>query len=285
MLAETPTPRPTPPTAPKSTSKAVKEEMSELNASLGTLVKERSMSIEIKLASLAATAKRVQATLETEEATKTALLLPFLMALDYNVFDPTEVVPEYQADIGIKSHERVDYALLRDGEPIILIEAKQVDVALDDKRHLTQLFRYWNATTAKVGILTNGIEYRFFGDTDHDNLMDDKPFLSVDITKLSPRDVASLSAFSKHNYTLEDTARLSEELYYQDAIRKVLASACKNPQKPFVRWIMQRTYDGLKTANKVEWFAVQVKQALKGFCVANHQPAPQPRAASYVTEL
>ena len=233
------------------------------------------MSIEIKLASLAETAKRVTQTLETEEATKTALILPFLMALDYNVFDPTEVVPEYQADVGVKSHERVDYALLRDGQPTILIEAKQVDVKLDDERHLTQLFRYWNATPAKVGILTNGIEYRFFGDTDQDNLMDAKPFFTVNITRMTPRDVASVSAFSKYNYNLEDTAKLSEELYYQDAIRKVMIGAFKDPQTPFVRWIMTRTYEGVKTASKIAWFKDQVRIALKDFCVANHQTGYQ----------
>ena len=229
------------------------------------------MSIEIKLASLAETAKRVTQTLQTEEATKTALILPFLMALDYNVFDPTEVVPEYQADVGIKSHERVDYALLRDGQPIILIEAKQVDAQLDDERHLTQLFRYWNATPAKVGILTNGIEYRFYGDTDQDNLMDSTPFLTINITRMSPRDVASVSAFSKYNYNLEDTAKLSEELFYQDAIRKVMIEVCKDPKTPFVRWMMSRTYDGVRTAAKIEWFKEQIKIALKDFGFTNHQ--------------
>ncbi len=184
---------------------------------------------------------------------------------------PTEVVPEYQADVGVKSHERVDYALLREGHPIILIEAKQVDVKLDDKKHLTQLFRYWNATPAKVGILTNGIEYRFYGDTDQDNLMDESPFLTINITKMSPRDVASVSAFSKYNYNLEDTAKLSEELFYQDAIRKVMIEVCKEPKTPFVRWMMSRTYDGMRTAAKIEWFKDQIKIALKDFGFATHQ--------------
>ena len=87
-------------------------------------------------------------------------------------------VPEFRADVGVKPQERVDYALIRDGQPIILIEAKQANVPLSDRQHLTQLFRYWNATPVKIGILTNGIEYRFYGDTDNDNLMDAKPFLS-----------------------------------------------------------------------------------------------------------
>ena len=228
------------------------------------------MSIELKLASLAETAKRVRHSLESEEATKTALVLPFLMALDYNVFDPTEVVPEFRADVGVKPQERVDYALIRDGQPIILIEAKQANTPLSDRQHLTQLFRYWNATPVKIGILTNGIEYRFYGDTDNDNLMDSNPFLSIDITKMSPRDVASVSAFSKYNYNLEDTAKLSEELYYQTAIRKVMVVACKDPQTPFVRWIMTRTFEGRKNSNRIEWFKDQVRIALKDFCIASH---------------
>ena len=230
------------------------------------------MSIELKLASLAETAKRVRHTLESEEATKTALILPFLMALEYSVFDPTEVVPEYRADLkGVKHQERVDYAILRKGEPIILIEAKQASASLGDKNQIRQLYRYWNETPAKVGILTNGIEYRFYGDTDQDNKMDETPFLIVDITKLSERDVASVSAFSKYNYDLEDTAKLSEELYYQNAIRKVMIEACKDPQTPFARWMMTRTYEGLKTASKIEWFKDQIRIALNDFCVANHQ--------------
>ncbi len=36
---------------------------------------------------------------QTEEATKTAFVLPFINALGYNVFDPTEVIPEYTADV------------------------------------------------------------------------------------------------------------------------------------------------------------------------------------------
>jgi hypothetical protein len=229
------------------------------------------MSIELKLASLAETAKRVRHSLESEEATKTALVLPFLMALDYSVFDPTEVVPEYRADVkGVKHQERVDYAILRKGEPIILIEAKQANASLGNKNQITQLYRYWNETSAKVGILTNGIDYRFYGDADHDNKMDFTPFLTVDITNMSERDVSSVSAFSKYNYDLEDTAKLSEELYYQTAIRKVLVGAFKDPQTPFVRWIMTRTYEGVKTASKIQWFKEQVKVALQDFCMVNH---------------
>ncbi|TXL05526.1 restriction endonuclease, partial [Methylococcaceae bacterium CS2] len=69
---------------------------------------------------------QVGSTLETEEATKNALIMPFLHSvLGYDVFDPTEVVPEFNADTSTKKGEKVDYALLKDGEVQILIECKK----------------------------------------------------------------------------------------------------------------------------------------------------------------
>ena len=44
--------------------------------------------------------------IKTEEATKNAFVMPFLNALGYNVFDATEVVPEFTADVGTKKGEK-----------------------------------------------------------------------------------------------------------------------------------------------------------------------------------
>ena len=98
-------------------------------------------------------------TLQTEEATKMALILPFFQLLGYDVFNTSEICPEYTADIGIKKGEKVDYAILVAGEPVILVEAKAANKKLDN--HKSQLFRYFVSTPAKFAILTNGIEYRF----------------------------------------------------------------------------------------------------------------------------
>ena len=62
--------------------------------------------------------------IQTEEATKTSFIMPFFQLLGYDVFNPLEFVPEYTADVGIKKGEKVDYAILNDGEPVILVEAK-----------------------------------------------------------------------------------------------------------------------------------------------------------------
>nr|DAW55151.1 MAG TPA: hypothetical protein [Caudoviricetes sp.] len=51
--------------------------------------------------------------IETEEATKTAFILPFISTvLGYDIFNPQEVIPEYTADVGVKRGEKVDYAVM-----------------------------------------------------------------------------------------------------------------------------------------------------------------------------
>jgi len=114
----------------------------------------------------------LSANIKTEEATKNALVMPLLNILGYNVSDPTEVVPEFTTDYGTKKGEKVDYAIFREGKPVILIECKSIDVDLDTV-HASQLFRYFTVSEAKIGILTNGIVYRFFTDIDAPNKMDE----------------------------------------------------------------------------------------------------------------
>ncbi len=118
--------------------------------------------------------------LQTEEATKHALVMPFISALGYNVFDPTEVIPEFTADVGTKKGEKVDYVIMREGKPVILIEAKTATCNLDTA-HCSQLYRYFSVTDARFGVLTNGIHYRFFSDLESPNKMDARPFLEVDM--------------------------------------------------------------------------------------------------------
>ncbi len=118
----------------------------------------------------------------TEEAAKTALVLPFIQVLGYDIFDPSEVEPEHTCDVGIKKGEKIDYAIKQDGQPILLIECKHSSENLDKCGN--QLFRYYGTSKAKFAVLTDGVRYRFFSDLDADNVMDNTPFLEVDITNL-----------------------------------------------------------------------------------------------------
>ncbi len=138
------------------------------------------MDLIDRLRDLASRLEKIVAQLQTEEATKNALVMPFINALGYNVFDPLEVVPEFTADVGTKKGEKVDYAIMQDGKPIILMEVKAANCNLDNA-HCSQLYRYFSVTDARFSVLTNGIHYRFFSDLESPNKMDARPFLEVDM--------------------------------------------------------------------------------------------------------
>jgi hypothetical protein len=95
--------------------------------------------------------------------------MPFIQALGYDVFNPLEVMPEYTCDIGTKKGEKVDYAIMKEGKPIILIECKHWAQNMD--LHDNQLIRYFHVGNAKFGLLTNGIIYRFYTDLEEKNNM------------------------------------------------------------------------------------------------------------------
>ena len=89
------------------------------------------MDLESRIAELTKTVREHREVLLTEEAAKTALVMPFLQALGYNVFNPSEVVPEYTCDVGIKKGEKVDYAICDGGKVRMLIECKPANSELN----------------------------------------------------------------------------------------------------------------------------------------------------------
>lgn len=154
------------------------------------------MGIEENIRELSASAPQRRRYLRTEEATKNSLVMPFISALGYDIHDPLEVIPEFTADAGVKQHEKVDYAIVKDRKPIILVECKSAGVSLG-KGHLSQLLRYYAVTDARFGILTNGVEYRFYTDLRKRNVMDEAPFLVVDLRELDDDEVVEISYFAK----------------------------------------------------------------------------------------
>ena len=137
-------------------------------------------------------------TVSTEEATKMSLVVPLFQLLGYDVFNPSEFCPEYIADVGIKKGEKVDYAILENGQPIILVECKSCSEQLD--KHSSQLFRYFGTSPAKFGILTNGVIYRFYTDLEESNKMDLVPFLELNMLQLKDTSINELKKFCKDNF-------------------------------------------------------------------------------------
>lgn len=172
--------------------------------------------------------------IQTEEATKNAMIMPFIQILGYNVFDPMEVTPELIADVGTKKGEKVDYAILREGKPIILFECKKAGGDLNIN-HAGQLFRYFHVTEARFGVLTNGLTYRFFTDLEQPNKMDEKPFFEFNILDFKDRDVEELKKFAKAAFDLDTILTTANDLKYTRAIQTRLAEWMINPAEDFVR--------------------------------------------------
>ena len=136
------------------------------------------MSIDQAVQSLAAKVRELKPIIETEEATKTAFIIPFISTvLGYDVTDPREVIPEYTADVGVKKGEKVDFAIKSGDDFRFLIECKKIGepLRLD---HANQLVRYFNVTDTEFAILTNGEVYEFYAQLDAANRMDEKPFMT-----------------------------------------------------------------------------------------------------------
>jgi len=199
----------------------------------------------------------------TEEATKMSLIVPFFQLLGYDVFNPDEFMPEYVADVGIKKGEKVDYAILFEGKPVILIECKWCGSNLD--QHSSQLFRYFGTSTAKFGILTNGIVYRFYTDLDESNKMDLTPFLEINMLDIKESYVNELKKFSKQNFDVDNIFNTASELKYSKLIKEYVKLQLDNPDDNFVKFIISSVYDGVKTQNVIDKFKPIVKKSFNGF--------------------
>lgn len=206
---------------------------------------------------------KMKDTINTEEATKMSLVVPLFQLLGYDVFNPLEFCPEYIADVGIKKGEKVDYAILEDGKPNILIECKSCSEPLD--KHSSQLFRYFGTTPAKFGILTNGIIYRFYTDLEESNKMDLVPFLEVDMLNLKDSTINEFKKFCKENFDKEKIFSTAEELKYSSLIKGLLASEFETPSEDFVRFVLYHIYDGQKNQRVIEKFSPVVKKAFSSF--------------------
>lgn len=218
------------------------------------------MDFKDQLKQLSARVEKIKDNILTEEATKNAFIMPFIQALGYDVFDPTEVVPELDCDLVKKKGEKIDYAIQKDGETIMLFECKhwQQDLNL----HETQLQRYFTSSKARFGVLTNGIEYRFYSDLNKPNLMDTTPFLVVNMAKLKEDQITALRQFHKSYFNLEDILSSASELKYMSELKAVIRDEFQSPSDDMVRLLAKRVFEGMVTQKVIEQFREIVKRSL-----------------------
>lgn len=195
----------------------------------------------------------------TEEATKNAFIMPFIRILGYDVFNPLEVVPEYTSDIGIKQGEKIDYAILKNNQPIILIECKKIGAELNIDNE-SQLFRYFHTSPAKFAILTNGQTYKFYTDLEEPNKMDRVPFLSFNIVKIKDQHINELKKFHKDSFDCDNIITSASDLKYSNEIRKILIEEMANPSEDFVRYFAKKVYHGVVTKKIMDQFTELVSK-------------------------
>ena len=225
---------------------------------------------------IAARIKKRIPKINTEEGTKHSLVLPVLQhVLGYNVFDPHDVQPEYIADIGSRKGEKCDYALLQNEKPVILVECKMVGANLDGDP-VAQLSRYFHCTpTAHFGILTDGVQYRFFSDLVMDNTMDGAPFTSFDFSHYSPQDVEGFGLFTKPAFSAERCIEWARSMRYRSGMMRVLKSEWDRPSDVFVRHLAKEVYGRYLTPKAVEQMRPICVEAMRMFVTerANVEPA------------
>jgi hypothetical protein len=218
------------------------------------------MELEAQLNELSKVVREHREVLLTEEAAKNALVMPFLQSLGYNVFNPSEVIPEFTCDVGTKKGEKVDYAICHDDKISILVECKPASSELSiNNAH--QLFRYFSVTDARIAILTNGVIFKFFADIDNPNKMDDKPFFTLDMDGLKKGDVRTLANFTKGNFNIDTIVAEAGTLKMQSLVAKELEKEFAEPSEEFIRLVANRVHEGRITSS--------IKESFKSLIVAS----------------
>ena len=218
------------------------------------------MDLKLKLEQLHQRVIHLKDQINTEEATKNAFVMPFIQILGYDIFNPTEVVPEHICDIGTKKGEKVDYIIKKDDEPILIIECKHWKESAD--AHNSQLHRYFHVSKARFGVLTNGLTYNFYTDLEKPNIMDEKPFLTINIEDLKDNALKVLESFTKKDYHLETILDSAEALKYIKAIRKEFEKEIETPSDELVKLLVNRFFEKPLTASRIVTFKEYTKKAL-----------------------
>ncbi len=221
------------------------------------------MDFKDTIAQLSTRVSQLKGQINTEEATKNAFIMPFIQLLGYDVFNPLEVVPEMDCDLVRKKGEKIDYAIMKEGEPIMLIECKHWEQNLS--LHDNQLQKYFVASKAKFGVLTNGVTYRFYTDLVAKNLMDETPFLEFNIEDYTEHQVDAIKQFHKSYFDLDSIHSSANDLKYMSELKAQIKNEFSNPSSEFVKLFARKVYDGMITPRLLDQFTTLVKRS-----VGNH---------------
>lgn len=222
-----------------------------------------------KLEEIIKTIAEHQEKINTEEATKHYLILPFLSVLGYEVFNPNDIVPEVLCDF-TKKGDRIDYVLYHGNKPSMLLECKSLGTNLN--HHIGQLAKYFTTSTAKVAILTDGRHYWFFSDLEKTNLMDKSPFLKIDLCTASDNVIEKLNLFSKQNFDEIKIEDLASSLFYSELIDNALVDFFNYPPDKWIKMLCEKELKEALNVKGFSFFRRLIKDNIKDAALNFNRP-------------
>lgn len=216
------------------------------------------------IASLKSIAEDQLRLLDTTEKTKNALLLPFFRALGYDPFDTREVEPGCTVDPNGNGQANVDYAIKKEEAPILLVQCTEAGTDLD-AWDPALLFRSLTRTDAQIGLLTNGLTYRFYGEIEGDPSADVQPFFEFHLFEHAPHDLEELAQFTKPRFDADEILETARELKYERRLEAYLARQRENPDDQFVQFLAEQVADGEELPGGTERFESLVRTTLRNF--------------------
>lgn len=174
-----------------------------------------------------------------ETQTRDYLIHPFFeQILGYNKM--TDFSHEIIADIGGKRGRRVDIAVTLGGtKPLILVECKKAGTNLNDN-HFRQLNEYCrNTTSAKVGVLTDGIKYHFYAQNkSENNNLYDHPFYTFNLEDYGTSDLEMLALFCRTDqFEMNSIIEEANEIYFLSRFDDALFALLKKPTENLLKEI------------------------------------------------
>jgi len=200
------------------------------------------MAFSDDIASVRARAEEQLDYIDTKEKTKNALVLPFIETLGYDIFDVREVEPEFYADVGKNRKKKVDYAIKRDGNPIMLVRCMTVTNDPSDGPS-GRFFRHFTSVDAQIGVLTNGLLYQFFINTGESESINSTPFFVFHLLEYKDKHLSFLEKITKWSSEFSDIPSIASEIRYRDMIKQYLLRQIDNPDQEFVKFFLDKFYD------------------------------------------
>lgn len=231
---------------------------------------ETRAAFKASLISFAKTAVQRSDRVTNEEAAKQYLVLPFFQLLGYDPLNPDEIIPEAAASFSDKFKNKVDYAICVAGSPVIAVECKKTGELNDG--HRGELKGYYNAVeTTKLGILTDGLLFELFSDTDSENIMDAEPFVNLNLRdvareRVNDQVLDALMRLRKGTFDPADVGADARRRIFVAKYSEVLDTNFTEPSEEFQRALMDMAgVEGRRTARMMEDHMPIVREALSHF--------------------